>query len=238
MTARTLTIWKKEVLSNFTSARAYVMCALMMFFAAWIFWLGSLQEGRDASIRGIMGLFVFLLLAITPILTMRTLSEENSRGTLELLLTSPVKELDIVLGKFLGTLTLYLTLFAMTGIFPLILFKVSTPEGGPMAAQYLGMILCSMAFISVGIFASSITSSQVIAAVVSYLLLLMFWISWFFAQALPSRVADVVKQVALIDHLDNFGKGVVDAVDVFYYLAFTVAFLFLAVRAVEARRWA
>jgi len=237
MTARTLAIWKREVLSNFTSARAYVMCALMMFFAAVIFWFGSLQEGRDASMRGIMGLFVFLLLAITPILTMRTLSEETSRGTLELLLTSPVKEVDIVLGKFLGTLSVYVVLFVLTGIFPVILFQVSTPEGGPMIAQYLGMLLCSMAFISVGIFASSLTSSQVVAAVVSYLVLLMFWISWFFAPAMPSTLAAVVREIALIEHLDNFGKGIVDAVDVFYYLAFTAAFLFLAVRSVEARRW-
>lgn len=235
---KTLTIWKKEVLGHATSPRAYVMVSLMIFFSATIFWIGNLQEGRDSSMRGITGLLTFLLLAITPILTMRVLAEENSRGTLELLLTSPVREAEIVLGKFLGVLTLYLALFAVTLVFPAILLRIAEPQLGMMGAQYLGMILCSMAFISVGVFASSITESQVIAAVVSYLLLLFFWIAGFFSEALPSKVGKVVGAAGLLPHIENFGKGIIDAVDVFYYLAFTAVFLFLAIRAIEARRWA
>lgn len=235
---KTLTIWKKEVLGHATSPRAYVMVALLIFIASVFFGLGNLMEGRDSSMRGITGVLTFLLMAITPILTMRVLAEENSRGTLELLLTSPVREVEIVLGKFLGVLTLYLALFAVTLVFPAVLLRIANPQLGMMGAQYLGMILCSMAFISVGVFASSITESQVIAAVVSYLLLLFLWISAFFAEAVPASIGPVVKAVGLLPHLGNFEKGIIDAVDVFYYLAFTAVFLFLAVRAIEARRWA
>lgn len=233
-----VTIWKKEVLNYATSLRAYVLIALMTAFAALWFFVVNLWQVRDSSMRGVTVFLSFLLLAITPILTMRTLAEENSRGTLELLLTSPVREWDIVLGKFLGALTLYMTLFAITLVFPLILFQVSQPEKGPLFTQYLGMVLSSAAFISVGIFASAITESQVIAAITGYILLLAFWIIGLFAQILPTTAGAIAKGIALSQHLDNFAKGVVDSVDLYYYVAFTAAFLFLTYRAVEARRWA
>ncbi|HVO29951.1 MAG TPA: ABC transporter permease subunit, partial [bacterium] len=181
-----ITLWKKEVLNYATSLRAYVLVALLTAFSALWFFVVNLWQVRDSSMRGVTVFLSFLLLAITPILTMRTLAEENSRGTLELLLTSPVREWDIVLGKFLGALTLYMTLFAITLIFPLILFQVSEPEKGPLFTQYLGLVLSSAAFISVGIFASAITESQVIAAITGYVLLLAFWIIGLFAQILPT----------------------------------------------------
>jgi ABC-2 type transport system permease protein len=236
--SKTLVIWKKEARGYATSPMLYVLFSLVFFGTSFIFWISTLREGQDASIRGIMGWFAFFLLAVTPILTMRLVAEESTRGTLELLLTSPVREWDVVLGKFLGTLTAFVALFAISLIYPLILLRISDPETGPMLSQYIGIILCSGAFISVGMFASSITQSQVIAAVVGYVLLLTFWICGFFADLVGAKAAAVLKAVSLIPHLDNFGKGIIDAVDVFYYLAFTAVFLFLTWRSIEARRWA
>ncbi len=234
---KVLTIWRKEALGHATSPRAYVMVALTFAFTAVWFFVWMMQV-REASLRGIMSFVSFLLLAITPIVTMRTIAEENSRGTLELLLTSPVRESDIVLGKFLGAMTLYGAFFVSTLIFPVILFAIGEPEKGPLFTQYLGLVLSSAAFISVGLFASSITESQVIAAIVSYIVLLAFYVIGIFAPLMPTSAGTVAKSLALSQHLDNFFKGIVDAVDVYYYVAFTGIFLFLTWRAIEARRWA
>ncbi len=235
---KTVTIWKKESLGLFTSPRAYVLGALIVALCALWFWLVNLNEARDASMRPLMGLLAFLMLAVTPILTMRLVAEENARGTLELLLTSPVREYEIVLGKFFGAVTLFVALFGVTLVFPAILYRVSEPETGPIVAQYLGMLLLASAFVSVGLFASSITQSQVIAGVVAYALLFGFWVIRFFSEALPSGLGSAVKAVSFLSHLENFARGIVDAVDVFYYLAFTGLFLFLTLRSIEARRWA
>lgn len=240
MTPRVLAIWKKEALVYVMNPLSYVMVALAVFFIAVLFVLVGLQDGRDASLRLVMAVYCFAFLFITPIMTMRLLAEETNRGTLELLLTSPLTPLDIIVGKFLGLMTLYGAVFVITGVFPIVLSRVSTPDYWLMASQYLGMLLCTMAFVSVGMFASSITSSQVISAVLGFILLLTIWFGGLFAEGIASmspRISDVATAISLTAHLDNFGKGIIDAVDVFYYLAFTIGFLFLATRAVEARRW-
>ena len=237
MTTKVLTIWKKETRGYATSLLAYVTISVAFGFAALIFALGPLLREGEPSMREVMGAMCFVLLAITPIVTMRLFVEEANRGTLELLLTSPVREIDIVLGKFLGVVTLYVALFVATAVFPIVLYRLGDPDGGLILTQYLGMLLASMCFLSVGIFASSITSSQVISAVIAYILLLTFWIGGFISEALPTGAANIGKSLGLIGHLENFGKGILDATDVFYYLAFTAIFLFLSYRALEARRW-
>ena len=235
---KVITVWKKEALGHATSLRSYVMLSLTFAFTAVWFFLINLWQVREASLRGVMVFVAFILLAITPIVTMRTIAEERSGGTLEMLLTSPVRDFDIVLGKFLGAFTLYVVFFALTLVFPFVLFSVGSPEKGPLFTQYLGMLLASAAFVSVGLFASSVTESQMIAALVGYILLLGFWVVGMFASILPGTSGAIARGVALSQHLDNFAKGVVDAVDLYYYVAFTGIFLFLTWRALEARRWA
>src|SRR6476620_11316393 len=133
--SKVLTIWKKEALGYATGLRAYVMVALMLgLSAAWF--SAILAFTRESSLRNVISLDVSILLAVTPMLTMRSLAEENSRGTLELLLTSPVTEWDVVLGKFLGALTPLLALYGVLLIFPAVLWKVGEPQWGPMLSQF------------------------------------------------------------------------------------------------------
>lgn len=233
-----LTIWKKEAWVYATSARWYVLAALLVSFTSLWFWFANLQEGRQATLAHIMGLLSFLLMAVTPIFTMRLIAEESNRGTLELLLTSPVRDGEIVLGKFLGALSAYGAIFAVTLLYPALLMRFAEPDVGPMIAQYVGMVGLSCAFISVGLFASSVTDSQVLAAVLGYILLFAFWILNWIADALPATLGDIGKAASVLGHLEKFNRGVIDAVDVFYYVAFTAIFLLLSLRFVEARRWA
>lgn len=233
-----LTIWKKETWVYMTSARWYVLASVLISFTSLWFWFANLQEGRQATLAHIMGLLSFLLMAVTPIFTMRLVAEEANRGTLELLLTSPIREWQIVLGKFLGALSAYAAIFAITLLYPAILFRFADPDPGPMIAQYLGMIgLCS-AFIAVGMFASSVTDSQVLAAAIGYVLLLGFWILSWVTDALSGSLGKIGEAASLYAHLEKFNRGMIDAVDVFYYVAFTAIFLVLTQRFIEARRWA
>lgn len=233
-----LTIWKREVRFYATSARWYVMAAILFSFTSLWFWLANLQEGRQATLSHVVGLLSFLLMAITPVFTMRLVAEEANRGTLELLLTSPVREWQVVVGKFLGAVTAYAGIFALTLIYPAILFRFADPDPGPMIAQYVGLLGLSSAFIAVGLFASSVTDSQVLAAVFGYVLLLGFWILHWVTDAISGPIADLGQAASLLNHLEKFNRGMIDAIDVFYYLAFTSVFLVLSLRFVEARRWA
>ena len=233
-----ITIWKKEVRGYATSARWYFVAAIIVFFLSLGFFLMNLQEGREATFAGVASWLAFLLLFVTPIFTMRLVAEEANRGTLELLLTSPIREWQIVAGKFLGALTAYVALFSLTFVYPLILFRLADPDIGPMIAQYVGLLGISCAFISVGMFFSSVTDSQILAAAGSFVALLTLWIAHALTPIFPSGLEDLGETLSLYAHLEKFNRGVIDAVDVFYYLAFSAVFLVLAHRFVEARRWA
>ena len=233
-----VTIWKKESWTYLTSARWYVVAALIVFAASVWFFFANLQEGRQATLQHLFGLLSFILMSVTPIFTMRLVAEEANRGTLEMLLTSPIREWEIVVGKFFGALTAYAAIFVVTLLYPAILLRFADPDIGPMVAQYLGILLLSSAFIGVGIFASSVTDSQVLAAVFGYILLFGFWIVSWIAEALPGSAGDIGKALSLLSHLEKFNRGIIDSVDVFYYVAFTSIFLILSLRFVEARRWA
>ena len=235
---KTWVIWKKETLGYARSPLPYVLFALVFAVTA-IFFMVIAYGQKTASTQWIPGIFSFLLLFVTPLVTMRLVAEENSQGTLELLLTSPVRESEVVLGKLLGALTLYLALFALSLVFPLVLFFFGTPEKGPLLAQYVGLVLVSCSFVSVGLFASSITKNQVIAAVAGYMLLFWFWVSGFIGQAdfMTGKLGTVLQATSLEGHLQSFEKGVIDAKDVFAYLAFIAIFTLLALFLMEARRW-
>lgn len=235
---KTWVIWKKETLGYARSPLPYVLFALVFAVTA-IFFMVIAYGQKTANTQWIPGIFSFLLLFVTPLITMRLVAEENNQGTLELLLTSPVRESEVVLGKLLGALTLYLSLFALSLVFPLILFFFGTPEKGPLLAQYLGLVLVSCAFVSVGLFASSVTRNQVIAAVAGYMLLFWFWVSGFIGQAdfMTGKLGTVLQATSLEGHLQNFEKGVIDAKDLFFYLAFIATFTMLALFLMEARRW-
>jgi ABC-2 type transport system permease protein len=181
--------------------------------------------------------FWMLLLFIASVLTMRLISEERRSGTLEMLLTAPATETQVVLGKFFAAVTFYMAIWAPTVIYALILERYSEVDWGPVAAGYVGTLGIGMLLLSVGTFASALTRNQVVAAVVSFAFLFVLFIPAFLEMLVNDpELRDLFAHLNLYQHMDEFAKGIVDSRRLVYYLSATAFFLFLASRTVDAAR--
>ncbi|MDP8224369.1 MAG: ABC transporter permease subunit [Candidatus Lernaella stagnicola] len=178
-----------------------------------------------------------ILLLIVPLITMRLFAEERNQGTDELLLTSPVSIGQIVTGKLLSALAFYALLLVMTFVYPAILAKYAMPDLGKLITGYVGLLLMGACFISFGLFASTLTRSQLVAAITSFAVLLVFWILGWIAESQPGIVGEVMRYLAMTEHFERFGQGVIELSDVTYFISFILFFWFLATRAVESTRW-
>jgi ABC-2 type transport system permease protein len=188
-------------------------------------------------IRNLLGNASVLVLFLLPMVTMRTYSEEKRSGTMELLVTSPVTDLEITLGKFLGAVGVYAAMLAVTLVHIAILFGVGDPEWKPIVAGYLGLLLLGASFISVGLFISSTTKNQVIAGAVTFIVALTFWIINWFDQSVTPQVASVLNYLSVTQHFDDFGKGVIDTKHIVFYLSFIAFGLFLTLKSLDTERW-
>lgn len=235
----TLAITKRELSAYFTSPVAYVVTAafLVIMGLLFAFVLGAPLQYREANLSPVLGSAPVILLLVAPALTMRLLAEEQRSGTIELLLTAPVNDWEVVLGKFLASLTLYLTMLACTLYYPLLLMTFGNPDKGILAASYLGVILLGASFLSIGLLASSLTQNQVVAAMISFGLILLFWLGGFLGNIVTGQAAEIVNYLSIVNHYGDFMKGLVNSKDILYYLSVITAALFLATRSLETRRW-
>jgi ABC-2 type transport system permease protein len=178
-----------------------------------------------------------IMLFLFPLITMRTYSEEKRSGTIELLLTSPITDVQIIVGKFLGAMLLYGAMLAVTTIHMAILFIFGDPEWKPIATAYLGLLLMGGCFLSLGLFISSLTKNQIVAAMATFAVFLMLWvINWIGTFVGPTTQA-VLAHLSLTDHFDDFAKGIIDTKHVIYYLSFMAFGLFLTAKSVDSERW-
>jgi ABC-2 type transport system permease protein len=227
----------KELRSYFVSPVAYVIVAFWLVATGFFFWR-SVDITNEASLRNVFGVVTILLLLISPALTMRLLAEESRTGTLELLLTAPVRDWSVVLGKFLGALGLYLVMMGLTLVYPLLLMMLGgNPDWGPIWSGYLGLILLGMSFLAVGLFASALTSNQMVSAVIAFVILLLLFVIGQVAGGVSAGLSDFLTKFSLSDRFDPFPRGIVDLKDVVFYLSFTAVVLFLTVQVVEGRRY-
>jgi ABC-2 type transport system permease protein len=178
-----------------------------------------------------------LILFMLPMITMRSYSEEKRSGTIELLLTSPVTDVEITLGKFLGAVGVYSGLLLVSFVPVLILFALGDPEWMPVASGYLGLLLLGSCFVALGLFVSSTTSNQVIAGAVTFVVALMFWIINWFADSAGPTLGPILNYLSVTQHFDDFGKGVIDTSHVIFYLSFIAFGLFLTLKSVDSERW-
>jgi ABC-2 type transport system permease protein len=188
-------------------------------------------------IRPLVQNAVIILLFVTPSITMRTYSEEKRSGTIELLLTSPLTDLQIILGKFIGAMGLYLAMLSVTLIHMSLLFVYGNPEWRPIATGYLGLVLLGGSFISIGLLISSLTRNQIVAGIATFAALLGFWVISWMGSFSSATVAAVMSYLSIIDHLDDFSKGVIDTTHLIYYLSFITFGLFLTAKSVDSERW-
>ncbi len=250
-----LAIAQKELRSYFVSPIAYVVIGLfavlfgVFFLSSLSFILRvSLQAGmmqgappinlNEYMIRPLFGNTGVILLFVLPMITMRSYAEETRSGTIELLLSSPLTDMEIILGKFLGALTLYAMMLAVTGVHMGFLFYYGEPELAPVLSGYLGLLLMGASFISIGLLISSATKNQVVAGMITFAVLLLFWvISWLGDPAAGSTSSQVLAYLSVLDHFDDFSKGVIDTSHLVYYLSFITFGLFLTAKSVDSVRW-
>lgn len=243
-------IARKDLRSYFTSPIAYIVIPIFLLLVGWMFGnlfsyfmqsstqYSALNFGQkptlaDSVIRPLFGNVNVILLFVAPFITMRLLAEERKDHTIELLLTAPVRAHQIVLGKFLAGFGLITVMIALTLVYPIILELVAKPDWGVIAGAYLGLLLVSATYVAIGLFWSSKTENQIVAAVLTFGTLLFLWlISWSAHRAGPVW-SDVLNYLSLIGHYSNLAQGTIDSSDIVFYLTFCGFGLFLTKLAVD-----
>lgn len=234
----TLVIAAKEVRAYVTSPMAYVVTAVFLAVSG-LFFADHLSQVQQASMQGFFSRGSFFLLLLAPVLTMRLLAEEQQLGTIELLLTAPVRDSEVVLGKFLASFAIVVGMLLLTLYYPLMLLWFGDPDLGPIGTGYLGLLLLGACYLAVGVLASSLTNNQIVAAVLALGVLILLWVmsgAAAFVQAVP-LAGQVLRYLSISTHYGDFMNGVLDTSHVVYYLTFLAAGLFLAIRSLETRRW-
>jgi len=240
----TFAILKRELSAYFTSLIAYVVIAVFLVISGYFFYTNLVMfvmwVGADVKLGLWQYTFQdirFIMLLLLPLLTMRLFAEEKKLGTIELLFTNPLRDSEILLGKYTACLTVFCVMLALTLLYPVLLAIVYRVEIGPIAAGYLGLFLLGASFIACGIFVSSLTENQVVAAIATIGVLVFFWfIDW--NEGIAGETAMVIlHQFSLFEHFFTFSRGVIDTKDIIYYLSLTGFFLFLTMRSLESRKW-
>jgi len=251
-----LAIAHKELKSYFASPIAYIVIgfwallygyffvALLNYFVRQSMQMGQMgMQGPQAMnlnqqlIRPLLQNVLILILFLMPMVTMRSYSEEKRSGTIELLLTSPLTDFQIIMGKFLGAMALYGAMLAVTLIHVGLLFVYGRPEWKPVMTAYLGLLLLGGCFISVGLFISSLTKNQIVAFVATFATFLMLWVITWIGSFSGPTIDKLTQYLSIVDHYDDFGKGVIDTTHLIYYVSFITFGLFLTAKAVDSERW-
>ena len=247
-----LAIAGKELRGYFASPIAYIVLGLFALVFGWFFYVPLAFFNRQSMQMAAGGTNIqqmlltpmfanatVVMLFLLPAITMRTYSEEKRSGTIELLLTSPITDTQIILGKFIGAMGLYVAMLALTLVHIAIvyLFTDPNPDWKPIASAYLGLILMGGCFISVGLLISSLTKNQVVAAVATFVVFLMLWVINWIGTFVGPTTQSVLNQLSLTDHFDDFARGVIDTKHLVFYTSFICLGLFLTAKSVDTERW-
>ncbi len=238
-----MTIATKEFKSYLASPMAYIITSIFLLGTGSFFInFGSFDSSAASittSISGFLGnnYYITVVLLLMALLTMRLLAEERKLGTIELLMTAPVRDSEVIIGKFLGSMGLLLVMLVFTIYYPIMLIVFGDPDMGPIGTGYLGFFLLGCISLAVGIFASSLTSNQIVSAVVAGGILLALWFLGTAAANLPQTLGNVIGYFSPSTYFSDFVRGIIDTRGIIYYLSITALFLFLAIRSLENSRW-
>ncbi len=231
-----LTIGGRQFRSYFNGPVAYIVICIVLLTLGFFFWNTFFLYGRASAremFRWLSLIFVFAL----PALTMGLLAEEKRTGTIELLITMPVTEAQVILGKFIGVLGLYAVILVLTLAYPISVSTLGNLDWGPVWSGYLGLFLQGSAVLAIGLMASSWTDNQLIALFVALTLSVFFWVLDKFLALLPNNAASALEWVSFDYHFQSMARGVIDLRDVLFFFSVTIFALSLAFRALESRRW-
>ncbi len=253
-----LAIVERELRAYFNSPIAYVVLTIFVFLSG-IFFRSILSQVMQMALisqmqaqqlgprpmdmpgmisRGFLSTMSVILLFIMPMLTMALFSEEKKRGTIELLLTAPLTDLQVVLGKFFAAAAFYLILLVSTWIPMAVLYLYGSPASGPILTAYLGLLLYGLAILAIGLFISTLTENQIIAAVLSFGTIMVLWLVDVVAQnAESSWNKSILSYLSILSHLDDFMKGILATSHIIFYLSLMLGALFLTYRSIDSLRW-
>jgi ABC-2 type transport system permease protein len=244
-------IWiiaRRELGAIFLQPIAYFFIIAISLFIGFLFagqltsYVFQAQQGAAGpapTIGEILSTFAFLAaLFVGPAITMRLLSEEQKSGTMELLMTMPVRDGEVVLGKFLAALIFYSCILATTLIYPFVLLQFGNPDVGPIISSYLGLLLFGGAILGIGTFTSALSENQIVSFILAAIIVLVLYVSDFFASlAISPQISTIISEFSLLGHLDGFLSGLIRATDTLYYLLVAAVSLFAATRILESKRW-
>ena len=230
-------ILRKELRSFFNSPVAYIIIIVYLIILGWFF-TSNLFVYNLASLRTVFEMTPFLLLFFAPAMTMRSISEEKKSGTLELLVTKPITEAEIITGKFLASWVLYFFTLLPTLCYYITLAVLGSLDTGAVVGGYLGLLFVGAVFLAVSVFGSSITENQVVAFIVSLFIVFTLFMLDKVLFYLPTSVATVLEYISIDYHFSNIARGVIDSRDLIYYASAVGLSLYMATAALQKRRWA
>jgi len=230
------TIAWRELSSFFVSPIAYILIAIYLLAVAWFFYVG-VQSSYRAQMEQTFVIMTWLALFLCPLITMRLLAEEARLGTIETMVTAPITDFELTIGKFIGAFLFFVILNVPTLVFVWVLAHSGTPDYGTIIASYVGIILFGALLVSVGLLVSAFTRNQVIAAFVSFVAMFMLFFFGIMGRSMAGMPGKVITYIGAATHYMDFTRGVILSQHVLYYVTLSAFFLFLAVRAVESHKW-
>ncbi len=234
----TLAIFQKEFKSYFNSPIAYIFIITFILFSSWLFFRTFFLIGQ-AHLRPLFGILPWLFLILAPAITMRAWAEEKKLGTMEILMTLPIKDHEVVLGKFFASFLFIITAVLLTFPLPLTVYILGEPDTGTIVGGYLGACLMGGAYLAIGLFISSLTKNQIVAFIISIIICFALLIIGedFVLMSTPSMIAPIFTYLGLGAHFESISRGVIDSRDLIYYFSVIGFFLFLNTLAIESRKW-
>jgi ABC-2 type transport system permease protein len=251
-------IWRKEMHGYFVSPIAYLLLVMFAFVFGWFFWIilnSFVEYGMESMMRGemfpmnlneqvirpLLGNTAVIGLFLIPLITMRLFAEEKRSGTIELLATSPIRDGEVILGKWLAALTMYGCLLLLTALNFIFLFKYGNPDWKPLLIGYLGLLLQAAPLLAIGMFISTLTKNQIVAGGATFGVCLMFWVvGWVGVSGggfSSDTWAQVLSYLSIVNHNESFAKGLLDTKDAIYFVTLTFFGIFLTARSLESLRW-
>ena len=231
-----LPIFRREMFAYFYSPVAYIVITVFLIITGWFF-TSEMFLSNESSLRSVFSIIPFIFIFFIPAITMRLLSEERKSGTIELLFTMPISDIEIVLGKYFAGLGLLAVGLLFTLPYSLTIIILGDPDIGMLITGYLGLLLMGASYVAIGIFASTVSKNQVIAFIVAFIIIFILWLINKFLMLIPPPFVPLLQYLSIDYHYENIGRGVIDTRDIAYYLSLVIFMLSLAKLSLESRKW-
>jgi len=231
-----LVISRREIRTYFNSPVAYIVVTVFTILTGYLFFTQLFLE-KQADMRPFFNIMPLLFMFMVPAITMRLLADERASGTLELLITLPVRDWEVVVGKFLAAMALVCTALGLTLIFAITVRSLGPLDRGPAIGGYLGLVLMGGAYVAIGVMASSFTRNSIVSFIVAFAISFGLYLFGRLTQFLPQAWQSLVAFLSIDGHFENIGRGVIDTRDLIYYFSMIGVSLLVATLSLESRRW-